>query len=106
MGRRRHAQLWIRWTLRDAGSRWLQVLSISLLLALGVGMYAAMSSMSAWRLRSADASFAKLAMHDVRVTLAEGSTAPQGALRNAVASGAAAHEVQAAAERLVLPTQV
>ena len=53
----------------------LQVLSIALLLALGVGMYAAMSSMSAWRVDSADASFAALRMHDLRVALVEGTTA-------------------------------
>ena len=85
MGRRRRARLWIRWALRDARRHRLQVLSIALLLALGVGMYAAMSSMSVWRVDSADASFAALRMHDLRVSLAEGSTAPEGALRSALA---------------------
>jgi putative ABC transport system permease protein len=106
MGRWRRARLWTRWALRDARRHRLQVLSIALLLALGVGMYAAMSSMSAWRVDSADASFAALRMHDLRVSLVEGSTAPAGALRSALAGSAARGEVAAAAERLVVSTQV
>ena len=106
MGRWRRARLWTRWAVRDARRHRLQVLSIALLLALGVGMYAAMSSMSAWRVDSADASFAALRMHDLRVTLVEGSTAPQGALRSALVRSAARGDVAAAAERLVVSTQV
>ena len=106
MGRWRRARLWTRWAVRDARRHRLQVLSIALLLALGVGMYAAMSSMSAWRVDSADASFAALRMHDLRVTLVEGSTAPQGALRSALVRSAVRGDVAAAAERLVVSTQV
>jgi putative ABC transport system permease protein len=106
VARRRRAGLWIRWTLRDARRRLLQVASIALLLALGVGMYASMSGMSAWRVDSADASFAALRMHDLRVTLAEGSTAREGRLRAALARSGARGDVTAAVERLVLPTQV
>ena len=82
------------------------MLSIALLLALGVGMYAAMSSMSVWRVDSADASFAALRMHDLRVTLVEGSTAAEGALRSALTRSSARAGVAAAAERLVVSTQV
>src|SRR5512145_3145555 len=106
MVRRRRARLWIRWAVRDARRRWLQVVSIALLLALGVGMYGAMSSMSVWRVDSADASFAALRMHDLRVSLVEGSTAPEGALRSALARSGARGAVGAAAERLVVSTQV
>ena len=97
-------RLWIRWALRDARRHRWQVLSIALLLALGVGMYAAMSSMSVWRVDSADSSFAALRMHDLRVSLVEGSTArararcgrPWRAQRRRA-------DVAAAAERLVVP---
>ena len=65
-----------------------------------------MSSMSVWRVDSADRSFAALRMHDLRVTLVEGSTAREGALRSALAGSDAADDVAAAAERLVVPTQV
>ena len=102
----RPTRLWIRWALRDARRQRFQVISIALLLALGVGMYSAMTSMSTWRVDSADASFAALDMHDLRVTLAEGSTAPEGALDDALGASGVRSEVAAAAERLVVPTQV
>ena len=104
--RRVHSALWIRWALRDARHHLLQVLSIALLLALGIGMYAAMSSMSVWRVRSADASFEALRMHDLRVAAIDGATVPEGALASVLRSGATRADVAAAGERLVLPTQV
>jgi putative ABC transport system permease protein len=106
MSRRRRARFWIRWALRDARRHRRQLLSIALLLALGVGMYASMSSMSVWRVNSADGSFAALRMHDLRVTLVEGTTTRQGALSAALAGSDARRDVAAASERLVLPTQV
>ena len=106
MSRWRRARFWVRWGRRDARRHLRQLLSIALLLALGVGMYAAMSSMAVWRVDSADSSFAALRMHDLRLTLVEGSTASQGALRAALAGSDAADDVAAAAERLVVPTQV
>ncbi|HEX6618155.1 MAG TPA: ABC transporter permease, partial [Solirubrobacteraceae bacterium] len=106
MARRHRARFWIRWALRDARRHAVQVLSIALLLALGVGMYSAMSSMSVWRVDSADSSFAALRMHDLRVSLVEGSTAPEGRLRAALARSGARDQVTAATERLVVSTQV
>jgi putative ABC transport system permease protein len=106
MTRSQRARLWVRWALRDTRKRGLQVTSIGLLLALGVGMYSAMSSMSSWRTASADASFAALRMHDLRVSLTQGSYVPQGKLTGALASIADRSSVSAAEERLVVPTQV
>jgi hypothetical protein len=83
MVRWRRPRLWLRWALRDARHHRVQVISIALLLALGVGMYAAMSSMSIWRVNSADASFQALRMHDLRVSIVEGTTVAQGDLRAA-----------------------
>ena len=105
--RRWHRQaLWVRWAIRDARRHRFQVLSIALLLGLGVGMFTAMSSMSIWRVDSADSSFAALGMHDLRFTLVEGGTASDGELREALARSGARADVAAAAERLVVPTQV
>jgi len=106
MRRRRRAWFWIRWAARDARRSRLQLVSIALLLALGVGMYTAMTSMSVWRVLSADASFADLRMHDLRFSLVEGGTAPEGRLRTAVSRSGSRGEIAAAAERLVVPTQV
>jgi putative ABC transport system permease protein len=106
MSRSQRARLWVRWALRDARKRWLQVVSIGLLLALGVGMYSAMSSMSSWRIASADASFAALRMHDLRVSLTPGNYVREGELTRALGSIADRSSVSAADERLVVPTQV
>ncbi|HEY5144718.1 MAG TPA: FtsX-like permease family protein [Solirubrobacteraceae bacterium] len=106
MGRLRRQRLWLRWAARDARRHRFQVLSIALLLALGVGMFAAMSSMAVWRVDSADSSFAALQMHDLRFSLVEGSTAPEGVLRSALARSGARADVAAGAERLVTSTQV
>ena len=106
MSRARRARLWGVWAIRDVRHRWIQVVSIALLLALGVGMYSAMSSMSAWRTDSAKASFAALRMHDLRLSLPEGSFVPQGALTSALAKSSNRAEIAGDAERLVVPTQV
>ena len=106
MRRSERVRLWARWAGRDARARWVQVASIALLLALGVGMYSAMSSMSSWRTASATASFEALKMHDIRASLPDGSFVREGRLRAALAGIPDAAEVGAAAERLVVPTQV
>jgi putative ABC transport system permease protein len=106
MGRSKRARLWTTWALRDARKRWLQLVSIGLLMALGVGMYSAMSSMSSWRTASADASFAALRMHDLRVSLAPGSYVPAGTLNRALQLLPDGRHVAAAEERLVAPLQV
>lgn len=102
----RRTRLWVVWAARDARRRWIQVLSIALLVALGTGMYSAMSSMSRWRVASADASYALLRMHDLRVALTDASYARQGSLLAAIRRIPDRKYVQAAEERLVQPTQV
>lgn len=75
-------------------------------MALGTGLYTGLGSLEAWRVASNDASFSALAVHDLRVELAEGSTAPAGALANAIANDPVAEDVESAEERLLIPTQV
>lgn len=106
MSRSQRARFWGAWAIRDARRRWIQVLSIALLLALGVGMYSGMSSMSAWRTDSAKASFTALRMHDLRLSLPDGSFVHEGALMSAIANSSSRSDIKAAAERLVVPTQV
>ena len=106
MTRPQRLRLWASWALRDARQRSVQVISIGLLLALGVGMYSAMSSMGAWRTASADASFDVLRSHDLRVSLAPGSYVNAGRLHAALAGIPDRGSVSAGEERLVVPTQV
>ena len=97
--------LWLRWSWRDLKSRWIQVAAIALVIALGTGSYAGLSSVTEWRRASTDDGYARLNMHDLRVELAQGSTVPQGSLL-AVAAALGEGVVDRAEERLVLPTQV
>jgi len=98
--------LWIRWSWRDLRRRWPVVTAIALVIALGTGTYAGLMSTSAWRTQSNDESFALLHTHDLRVGLPSGSTTDEGRLLAVVAGLEHARDVEAARERLVLPTQV
>jgi putative ABC transport system permease protein len=101
-----HGGLFLRWTWRDLRRRWLLVAAIALVLALGIGTYAALLGSSDWRRASNDRSFELLRMHDVRITLTEGLTADAGSLIAAVRKIPQVDQVTAVEERLVLPTLV
>jgi len=98
------AGFWLRWSLRDLRARWHLVAAIAAVLAVGIGMASGLGSMGAWRAASNDRSFALLNAHDLKVTLAEGGTVPQGRLRALVAGPAFRGAL--ADERLSVPTQV
>ncbi len=102
----RRVGLWLRWSVRDLRSRWVSVVAIALVLAIGTGVYAGLGSTAEWRRQSNDASFAALAMHDLRATLSPGTFAEQGSLADAVAGIEDAASVSATAERLVVDSQV
>ncbi len=93
----------LRWAIRDARSRWVQVASIALMIAIGTGMYAGLSSVTQWRIASNEASFELTNMYDLRASLAGDGYLPRGALED-VALGIEA--VEAAEERLIVETQV
>ena len=80
--------------------------AIALVLAIGTGVYAGLGSTAEWRRQSNDASFAALAMHDLRVALSPGTFVEQGALLDAIARIDGADSVRAVNERLVVDSQV
>ncbi len=80
--------------------------AIALVLAIGTGVYAGLGSTAEWRRESNDASFAALAMHDLRVTLSPGTFVEQDALVDAIASIDGAASVRDVSERLVVDSQV
>lgn len=98
--------LLLRWSWRDLRGRWVQVAAISLVIALGTGTYAGLLSTSAWRTESNNASFALLHVHDLRLSLSEGSSVPEGTLARLAHSMPRADAVTAVRERLVVSTQV
>ena len=93
----------LRWALRDARARWVQVAGIALMIAIGTGMYAGLSSVTQWRFASNDASLSLTNMYDVRAQPSGDGFLPQGALAS-IAEGI--DGVAAVEERLISETQV
>jgi putative ABC transport system permease protein len=83
-----------------------QVTAIAMIVAIGSGMFAALGSLGVWRGDSYDASYSMLRAHDLRVSLPQGSTVPEGTLTEATSALETAGVLVDAEERLVLPTQV
>ena len=97
--------LWLRWTWRDLKGRWPQVLATALVLGVGIGAFAGLGGLRAWREDSADASLAKTRAHDLRVDLADGAFVDAGRLRGALRD-VPAGTVAAAQERMIAPSQI
>jgi putative ABC transport system permease protein len=95
--------LWLRWTLRDLRARWVQVLATALILAVGVGAFAGLGGLQAWREASADLSLSRSLAHDLRADLPDGVYASAGELRAALAG---VPGVTVAEERLIVPSQL
>ena len=93
----------LRWALRDAKARWVQVVGIALMIAVGTGMFAGLSSVTQWRFASNDASLELTNMYDIRARLSAESFLPRGALLD-IAKGI--DGVEAAEERLIAGTQI
>lgn len=68
---------WLRWSWRDLRARWVQVVVIALIIAIGTGVCAGLWGQKKWRYDSADLSYARLHMYDLRINLASGSYLPQ-----------------------------
>jgi putative ABC transport system permease protein len=102
----RRARFWLRWSLRDLRQRWLLVLTLALVVALATGVGAGLGSMERWRLRSNDASFALLRMHDLRVSLTAEGSVEAGTLATAATAIPHRQLIGATQERLIAPTQV
>jgi putative ABC transport system permease protein len=102
----RRLRFWLRWSLRDLHRRWLLVLTLALVIALATGVSAGLGSMESWRVRSNDASFALLHMHDLRVSITAQGSVKAGTLAATAAAIPHSELVAATQERLISPTQV
>jgi putative ABC transport system permease protein len=100
------AGLWVRWSWRDLRARWLQVAAIAMVVALGTGTYAGLSSTSAWRRLTYDDSYEVLGAHDLLVTTAEGTTVDADALRQALGGLDRPEWLADVSLRLTVPTQI
>jgi putative ABC transport system permease protein len=98
--------VWVRWSLRDLRAHWVAVVAIAVVIAIGTGVYAGLSSTSTWRRMSNDASFAAGSVHDLRASATVGSFVEEGQLRDLVRSLPSADDVAEVTERLVVDTQL
>lgn len=101
-----NTRLYLRWTWRDLRARWLQVVAIAVIIALGTGVYAGLRSVNGWQRQSYDASYALLNMYDLRVRLTEGSYVDADELRAALDELPHADWITAAEPRLIMATLV
>jgi len=93
----------LRWTLRDARRRWIQIFAIGFTLAIGIGLYAGLSSVTEWRLISIDKSIEATRMYDLRATVGEGGEVQAGSLARIASE---IDGIDRYNERLVFDTQV
>ncbi len=98
--------IWLRWSWRDLRKRWLQVIAIAFIIALGTGTYASLSASTRWRTISADDAYEVTNMFDLRVQLPEASFIPEGSLAAPAQQLLSEGTVSGFQERLVVPTQV
>ncbi|NNK91998.1 MAG: FtsX-like permease family protein [Acidimicrobiia bacterium] len=98
--------LWLRWSWRDLRSHWVAVVAIALVIGIGTGVFAGLGSTATWRRISNDASFADLGMHDLQISLSPGTFIEEGELDQAVAGIGDAAQIEVAAERLVVDSQM
>ena len=96
----------LRWSWRDLRARWVQVFAIAFIVALGSGTYSGLSSTSTWRRISYDASFRRLRVDDIHVTLSDGSYVDAAALAATATSIPHRRRIRTAQPRLIVPTQV
>ena len=92
----------LRWAFRDAKARWVQVAGIALMIAIGTGLFAGLSSFTHWRIISNEESLRLTNMYDVRARLSGDGFLPQRSLA-AIAQGI--DGVLAVEERLISNTQ-
>jgi putative ABC transport system permease protein len=96
-------KFWLRWTGRDLRARWLQVLAIALIIALGTGIFSGFGGQEKWRTDSYDLSYNSLNMYDLRMELTDGNFVDSNELLAALEG---IDGVKTMETRLVLPTQV
>ena len=102
----RTLSLLLRWSWRDLRAHWVKVLAIAMVIAIGTGGYAGLTSTTEWRQVSYDASYRELGMYDLRVDLASGATIDQGDLIAVATSIPSSGSITGVEERLIVATQV
>ncbi|MBI5931998.1 MAG: ABC transporter permease [Chloroflexi bacterium] len=99
----KQVQFWLRWSWRDLKARWLQVVAIGIIIALGTGIFSGFGGQKKWRINSLNESYGRLNSYDLRMTLTDGSYLEKEALLNALQD---TQGVKGIETRLIIATQV
>lgn len=99
----RRVQFWLLWSWRDLKARWLQVMAIGIIIALGTGVFSGFGGQEKWRIHSLNESYDRLNTYDLRLTLTDGSYLEKEALVNALQD---VDGVTGVESRLIIATQV
>lgn len=94
-------RFYLRWARRDARERWLLLVSIALITALGTAVFSAFGHQREWREKSLDRSYEMLNMFDLRMELTEGSFVDQTDITSALSQ---VDGVEVVDTRLLVPT--
>jgi putative ABC transport system permease protein len=105
MNSRRIPLMW-RWSWRDMRERWLQLLGIAFIIALGVAVHGGLASSVPWRQKSFDKSYEMLNMFDLKLELTSGSYLETEQLAKTVRSVPHADWIEDLETRLSFPTSV
>jgi putative ABC transport system permease protein len=96
-------KFWLRWSWRDLRARWLQVLAIGIIIALGTGIFSGFGGQEKWRIASLNESYGRLNAYDLRLTLTGGSYLEKYTVESALNDIEGVNLVET---RLIIPTQV
>lgn len=99
----RRVQFWLRWSWRDLKARWLQVLAIGIIIALGTGVFSGFGGQEKRRINSLNESYDRLNTYDLRMTLTDGSYLEKASLLNTLQD---IDGVSGIETRLIVATQV
>ena len=98
--------LLLRWSWRDLRAHWVKVVAIALIIGIGAGGYAGLSSNANWRRVTYATNYELLDMYDIRIKAITGTSFEEGTLAATAASIEHADWIDAVEERLLVPTQV
>lgn len=99
-------KLLLRWSIRDLQQRWIQVITISIIIALGIGVYTGLSSTTPWRQTSFEESNEALNMFDLKMSLLTGGWINQTDLDALIMNLTYSESLKGIEYRISIPTTV
>ncbi len=101
-----NGRLIIRWSIRDLKQRWIQVIAIATIIALGIGVYTGLSSTTPWRKAAFEDSNNVLNMFDLKMSMSAGGWINQTELNSLIKNLTHFNDLKAIQFRINFPTTV